>query len=484
MTTPSEPREVVITGIGIVSPIGIGVDAFWDSLSARPFRHSAMVRCFRDSRAPVASAAEIRDFTDESARKVYLKEQRKNLKAMCREIQLGVASALLALENAAVNLDEIDHERLGVEFGANLMLSPPDVLVEACAACCEDGTTDFRSSRWGQTGLTKLEPLWLLRYLPNMPACHISISADARGPSNSLTLDDASGNTVIGEARVRIILRGDADVMIVGVTGTTLHPIKTLHLALWDDLARTPEAPELRARPFDLNRSGRVVAEGSCSFILEDREHAEKRKAKIWGRVLGTGSSCVTDSFQVGNYRKALVNAMRSALRDAGLKPEQIGHINAHGLGTRNVDIAESQAIFDVFGDELGRRIPVTAPKSLLGNSGAGSGLLELAASVVALSHGVIPYTLNYETPDPECPLNIVAGQPLATSNTIVLNINVTRVGQAAAAINPVEVTRASRRVRSIRIFISPKRGGDLHWVAGKIPRFRVRRDRGLCFFS
>lgn len=433
LTTPTESREVVITGIGIVSPIGIGVDAFWDSLAAgrSGVRHGSLFPGFA---APGGVGAEVRDFTEESARKVYLKEQRKNLKAMCREIQLGVASALLALENGAVNLDEIDHERLGVEFGANLMLSPPDVLVEACAACCEGGTADFRSSRWGQTGLTKLEPLWLLRYLPNMPACHISISADARGPSNSLTLDDASGNTVIGEAR-RIIQRGDADVMIVGVTGTTLHPIKTLHLALWDDLARTPEAPESRARPFDLNRSGRVVAEGSCSLILEDREHAEKRNAKIWGRVLGTGSSCVTDANQKGNYRRALANAMRSALRDAGLTPEQVGHINAHGLGTRNVDIEEARAILDVFGDDLGRRIPVTAPKSLLGNSGAGSGLLELSASIIGLSHGLIPHTLNYETPDPECPLNIVAGRPQETTKTTVMNINVTRVGQAAAAV-------------------------------------------------
>ena len=373
MTRPSEPREVVITGIGIVSPIGIGADTFWESLAngRSGVRRSELFPGFA---APGGVGAEVRDFTDESARKVYLKEQRKNLKAMCREIQLGVASALLALEHARVNLEQIDHERLGVEFGANLMLSPPDVLMAACAACCDEGTTNFQTTRWGQTGLTKLEPLWLLRYLPNMPACHISISADARGPSNSLTLDDASGNTVIGEA-MRIILRGDADVMIVGVTGTTLHPIKTLHVALWNDLARTPEAPETRARPFDLHRSGRVVGEGSCSFILEDREHARQRGAKIWGRVLGTGSSCVTNPQQTANYRLALVNAMRGALRDAGFQPNQIGHINAHGLGTREVDIAESRAILDVFGEELGRRIPVTAPKSFLGNSGAGSGL-------------------------------------------------------------------------------------------------------------
>ena len=433
VTRSLETREVVITGVGIVSPIGIGVDAFWDSLSAgrSGVRHAELFPGFA---APDGVGAEVRDFTDESARKVYLKEQRKNLKAMCREIQLGVASALLALQNSEIDLSQIDHERLGVEFGANLMLSPPEVLLEGCVACCDEGTTRFQTTHWGQMGLTKLEPLWLLRYLPNMPACHISISADARGPSNSLTLDDASGNTVIGEA-MRIILRGSADMMIVGVTGTTLHPIKTLHQALWNDLARTPDAPDRRARPFDLNRSGRVVGEGSRSVILEDREHATKRGAKIWGRVLGTGSSCVTSPDQQANYRQALANAMRGALRSAGLRPDQIGHINAHGLGTVDVDIAESQAILDVFGDELGRRIPVTAPKSFLGNSGAGSGLLELAASVIALTHGVIPHTLNYDTPDPACPLNVVAGQPLATSNRIVLSINVTRIGQAAASI-------------------------------------------------
>jgi 3-oxoacyl-[acyl-carrier-protein] synthase II len=130
---------------------------------------------------------------------------------------------------------------------------------------------------------------------------------------------------------------------------------------------------------------------------------------------------------------------MRAALRDAGLRPDQIGHINAHGLGTVKVDVAESMAILDVFGEDLGRRIPVTAPKSFFGNSGAGSGLMELAVSVVGLSHGVIPHTLNYEFPDPECPLNVVAGALQPTKNRVVLSINVTQIGQAAAAI--VEVS-------------------------------------------
>ena len=427
-------RQVVITGIGVLSPIGIGIDQFWKNLAEG---RSGVSHCdlFPGFAAPDGVGGAVTEFTDELARKVYLKNQRKNIKAMCREIQLGVASAGLALQHSEINLDAIDHERLGVEFGANLMLSTPDMLSQGCFPCCDEGSTEFQISRWGQEGLPKMEPLWLLRYLPNMPACHISISSDARGPSNSLTLDDASGNTVLGEA-MRILLRGHADVMITGATGTTLHPIKTLNLALWDDLARTPEAPASRARPFDKDRSGRVVGEGACTFILEDRAHAEKRGAKIWARLLGTGSSCVFNpTGTVKGTRPALVNAMRSALRSAGLTPDQIGHVNAHGLGTQESDAEEANAILDIFGSELGRRIPVTAPKSFMGNSGAGCGTLEMAASVVGLSHGLIPHTLNYETPDPNCPLNIVTGQPRETDNRIVLNINFSRAGQASAAI-------------------------------------------------
>lgn len=427
-------RQVVITGIGLLSPIGIGIDQFWKSLSEG---RSGVHHCdlFPGFASPDSIGGAVTEFTEESARKVYLKEQRKNLKAMCREIQLGVASASLALEHASVPLDSINHERLGVEFGANLMLSTPAMLQDACCTCIDEGSTQFQMSRWGLTGLPRMEPLWLLRYLPNMPACHISISSDARGPSNSLTLDDASGNAVLGEA-MRVLLRGHADIIITGTTGTTLHPIKTLNLALWDDLAKTPEAPEARCRPFDKSRSGRVVGEGACTFILEDRAHAEKRGAKIWARLLGTGSSCVfTMPGTVTGIRRSLANAMQSALRNAGLELGDIGHINAHGLGTRESDVEESKAVIDVFGPDLGKRIPVTAPKSFMGNSGAGSGTLELAASIAGLSHGVIPHTLNYETQDPECPLNVVSGSPRPTDNKIVLNINVTRAGQATASI-------------------------------------------------
>ncbi len=429
----ASPEDVLITGIGVMSPIGVDVDTFWNSLAAG---RSGIIttNLFPGCAAPDQVGGQVTEFTEEAARKVFLKDHRKNLKAMCREIQLGVASAMQALTNSKLDLANINHERLGVEFGANLMLSAPDILSTAVDACLSPEHPTLHMPTWGRVGLPRMEPLWLLRYLPNMPACHISIASDARGPSNSLTLDDASGNTVLGEAQ-RILQRGSADMMITGSTGTTLHPIKTMHLALWNELATTPSEPAKRSRPFDRDAGGRVVAEGACTFILETRSHAEARQAPVLGRILGTGGGVVTTRTGKPLFREALVRAMQAALRSAKLNVDQIGHVNAHGLGMTDVDIAESLAILDVFGPGLGRQIPVTAPKSLLGNSGAGSGTLELAASVVALRNGVIPATLNCENQHPDCPLNIVRGTPRSTSNRIVLNLNVTRSGQASAAI-------------------------------------------------
>jgi 3-oxoacyl-[acyl-carrier-protein] synthase II len=427
-------RDVVITGMGVVSPLGLDLETVWQAVAAGQsgIKPSSL---FPGIAAPNQAGGTVDEFTEEAARKVYLKEHRKNLKAMCREIQLGVAAAMLALKHSGLDLSKIDHTRLGVEFGANLMLSAPDILAASCVACEDPVTHDFLFDQWGSQGLPRMEPLWLLRYLPNMPACHISIVADARGPSNSLTLDDASANTVIGEAQ-RILLRNSADIMITGSTGTQFHPIKTLHMALWHDLATSPDDPAKRARPFDKNRSGRVVAEGAGCFILEDRGHAEARSAKIWGRILGTGGATITDRTGQPKFREAFAGAMRVALKNAGVAPEEIGHINAHGLGTKAIDLAEALAIHDVFGHDLGRRVPITAPKSLLGNSGAGSGSLELMVSLLGLQHGVVPPTINYDTPDPELPpLNIVTGHPRPAANKVVLNVNVSRIGQASASV-------------------------------------------------
>jgi len=433
-SSQNSARRVVITGLGVVSPIGIGVDRFWESLSTGK-SGIAPVEVTGFIAAPSHVGAEVSDFTDATAKSEYLRHHRKSIKVMCREIQLGVASASLALVQSGINLEQVDHERFGVDFGANLMFSPPEVLKDACWSCVEEngGSRTFDYQQWGTKGIGGMEPLWLLRYLPNMPACHIGIHADARGPSNSITLDDASGNLALGEAS-RVIQRNWAELMIAGTTGTRVHAVKSLHAALWDDLASYDDPPETWCRPFDRTRTGQVLGEGACSFLLEEESHAQGRNANILGRVMGVGSSCVANVGGKGNLRQALANAMRAALRDADLSPADIGHVNAHGSAERQGDIEEAQAIHDVFGDYAGK-VPVTALKSYMGNSGSGSGTLELAGSLLALQHGVVPPTLNYSQPDSDCPLNVVHGEPLAVTNRTVLKMNVTRAGQASAII-------------------------------------------------
>jgi 3-oxoacyl-[acyl-carrier-protein] synthase II len=429
------PRRIVITGVGIVSPLGIGFDVFAENLLAGKSGISRL-ESVSYSGAPRNVGGEIKDFTETTARKKYLEKQKKSIKVMCREIQFGVASAALALDNSGLDLESVDHERFGVDFGANLMFSPPEVLKDACWSCVEptDPEFHFQYDQWGGKGMGSLEPLWLLRYLPNMPACHIGIYADARGPSNSITQNEASGNLAVAEA-YRVIERGLADVMIAGTTGTRIHPVKSMHAALWDILAEHgDEPPETWSRPFDATRNGEVLAEGACSFLLEEESHARARGAKILARILGAGSSCTLTHNGRPGVTRAMVNAIGVALRDAGLTPDRIGHINAHGLGTPNMDIDEAQAIHEVFGRRA-EGMPVTALKSALGNSGAGCGSLELAGSLAGLRQGVVPGTLNYRNPDPACRLNIVHGKPLPISNRVALNLNVTGMGQAAALI-------------------------------------------------
>ncbi|MFK7778539.1 MAG: beta-ketoacyl-[acyl-carrier-protein] synthase family protein [Gimesia sp.] len=429
MNTDSK-RRILITGIGILSPIGIGVEAFQDSLLSG---RSGIKKSERYSylAAPDVCVAEIAEFNATTIKKQYLKNQRKSLKVMCREIQLGVASANLVMEESALDLDAVDSERFGIAFGANLMLSPPEVLSPAAVASA-DGL-EFQYKNWGADGLPKMEPLWLLKYLPNMPACHIGIIIDARGPNNSITQAEASGNLVLGEAQ-SVIERGWADVMIAGVTGTRVHEIKSIHAKFWDQLADSPADLSKRSRPFDSMRSGQVTGEAACSLLLEEKSHADNRGAKVWGELLGAGASCVIDRDGIPDNRAAIANSIRSALKNSGVEPGDIGHINAHGLGEQVFDVQEFLAIQDVFGDKA-TEVPVTALKSYIGNSGSGCGIVEASGSLVALKKGVIPATLNYETPDPDCPLNVVQNEPLATSNKLFLKISSTTFGQASVSV-------------------------------------------------
>jgi 3-oxoacyl-[acyl-carrier-protein] synthase II len=417
-------RDIVVTGIGVVSPIGIGKDPFWAALCAR---RSGIRRLdmFDDPALPSPIGGAVADFDA----KQYVRP-RKSLKVMSRDIQLAFAAADLACVDAGLRERPIAPERLGVIFGAAMIPGELDELAGAYRSCLVDGEFDF--CRWGPSAMTELFPLWMLKYLPNMPACHIGIGQDARGPSNSITMGDVSSLSAVAEA-ARVLERGQADAIIVGGVGVGLHPV------IWarGDVGRVSRrcgSPTAASRPFDAERDGVVNGEGAAAFIVESLSHAQARGAAVFARVLGCAATfepgCLTSRATAGRRDGAIRRAITAALRDAELTPAELGCVVAHGTSAVEDDRVEAQAIRAVLGD-----IPVTAPKSNFGYMTGGSGALETAVGVLAVQHKLIPPTLNYEHPDPQCPINVVHGQPRPLDHPTALVLSHSPHGQAVAVV-------------------------------------------------
>jgi 3-oxoacyl-[acyl-carrier-protein] synthase II len=220
--------------------------------------------------------------------------------------------------------------------------------------------------------------------------------------------------------------------MLAGATGTRVHPMKMVHALTQEEVAGNGVDAASASRPFDLNRSGMVLGEGAGTIVLEELETARARGARIYAEVVGTASSSVASKEGISHRETALANVMAGSLRDAGCKPADVGHVHAHGLSTRSCDEDEARAIRRVFENGSGK-VPITAAKSYFGNLGAASGLVELIASVLALKHGRLFPVLNYDTPDPRCPLHVVAQE--AAPGASFLNVNVTPQGQASAVL-------------------------------------------------
>jgi 3-oxoacyl-[acyl-carrier-protein] synthase II len=412
------PREIVITGVGVVSPIGIGCDAFWESLAAgvsgiRP------VDLFDASSLRVRFGGQIPDFDP----KQYVRP-RKSLKVMSREIQIGFAAADLALADAAVVDGWVEPERFGVVFGNDMIYADLEDLEQTYRRSLRDGQFDFHL--WSEAIHEELHPLWLLKHLPNMTASHVAIAHDARGPNNSIVLGDVSGLLAIAEA-ASVISRGWADVMLAGGTGCRLHP--TALVARGDSLL-SHRAEDYRAacRPFDRDRDGMVNGEGAGVIVLEARDHAERRGATIRGVLAAAAARCEPRARRDGLTGSSLRKAIRAVCEAAGLEPRDVGHVNAHGVSTVDMDRAEARAIAAELGD-----VPVTAPKSYFGHMGAGGSAVELAASILGLERGLVPPTLNYHVADPECPVNVVRGEPLTGRPATAVKVNLCSTGQAAA---------------------------------------------------
>ncbi len=428
-------RRVVITGIGLVSPLGNSPEKLWSALSSGQSGVGELTGAPADA-LPTRYGAEAREFTGAiddfgPLDKAMSRTIKKNLKVMCREIQMGVAVAQLALASAKMDLAKANLDRVGVVYGSDYMLTLPQEFASGVRNCLtDDGKFEFRN--WAEKGLPSVEPLWLLKYLPNLPASHIAIFNDLRGPNNSLTMREPSSNLAIGEAYATIV-RGHADAIIAGATGTKIHPARTIHVVTQEEIACGDGDPTRLSRPFDLHRTGAVMGEGAAAIMLEELESARARGAQVLGEVIGAASSAATDKRGTGQIRTAIRNVLKMAIANAGLTPDEVGHVNAHGLGSRRIDAEEAQAIAEVF---KGRKspVPVVAPKSYFGNLGAASGLVELIGSVLALRDGKLFATLNYTTPDPDCPINVVATRDVPAGDVFV-NVSVSPQGQASAAV-------------------------------------------------
>ncbi len=428
-------RRVVIAGLGLISPLGNTPESLWEALSSGRSGVGPL-QAFPARYLPTKFAAEARDFSGaiddfgplEGEKK---KTIRKGLKLMCRESQMGVAAAQRALSDAGLGAsDALDPERTGVVFGTDYMLTLPDDFASGIQHCLgEDGVFDF--TRWAVDGMPQVTPLWLLKYLPNMPASHVAIYNDLRGPNNSLTLREAASNAAVGEA-FRTIVRGSSDVMVAGATGTRVHPMKTVHAITQEEVAGNGVEPTRASRPFDLNRSGMVLGEGAGAVILEELEHAKARGARIYAEVLGAASGSAMNRQGVADRKKVLTNVMIAAIKDSGLEPRDIGHVHAHGLSTRSCDEEEAAALQAVFGARS-TQPPITAAKSYFGNLGAASGLIEMIASVLSIQNGTLFKVLNTDTPDPRCELSLAVEGSKAGAN--FLNVNVTPQGQASAVV-------------------------------------------------
>jgi 3-oxoacyl-[acyl-carrier-protein] synthase II len=296
------------------------------------------------------------------------------------------------------------------------------------AARGSDGKLDMKA--FGSEGIGTFFPLWMLKYLPNMLSCHVSIFHDLQGVSNTVTTGNTSAHQSIGEA-LNIVRRDNADIMVAGAGESKVHPLVMARMNLQGLLPSEEGEPAAASRPFDKTHAGSLASEGAGILVLEEAGHAEKRGRTPLAEIAGFSAVCGGSSPHCyEGMREPVEKAIRRALEQAGVSPEDVSLISACGYGVPNADREEAAAIRAIFPEG----VPVTAMKSMLGNAGAGSGAVELVGAVEAMTHGVIPPTLNFTEPDPECAIAPVTEPTEADLHTVV-SLAFTLGGQASAIV-------------------------------------------------
>ena len=424
-------RRVVITGLGVVAPNGIGKDDFWNAcVNGRSGVRK--ITAFDASTFPVQIAGEVKDF-DPSP--FIPDSMRKSMKVMGRAARFGVGAAGLALQDSGISMENENSERVGVVIGTGIVpIDLPEIMPMLQKIIQEDGTFDL--SNLDPNNSSHMFPLWLLKLLPNMVSAHISMMFNAQGPNSTVTTACVAGTQAVGEG-FRMVARGEADVAIAGGADSRLDPLLLMAYTALGTLSRCNDRPpEEVSRPFDRTRDGFVLGEGAGILILEDLERAKRRGAKIYAEVLGFGSSF--DAYSIikpDPDGRGAARAIRNALEEARVDPSEIGYINAHGTSTKLNDSMETVAIKKIFGEAHAKTVPISSIKSMIGHSIAASGALEAVALALSLSENVVPPTINLHNPDPRCDLDCVPLTARDTNHKMALSTSFGFGGQNGALV-------------------------------------------------
>lgn len=392
-------KRVVVTGLGMISPLGIGVNENWEAICQGKSGIGPITR-FDITDFPSKIAGEVKGFNPED----FI--DKKETKKMDIFIHYALASGMMALKDSGLIIDESNADRVGVLVGAGLGgLS----------------TIERYHSVLLEHGPKKISPFFIPMLIVNLAPGQISIYFGARGPNSSVVTACATGNHSIGEA-CRIIQRGDADVMIAGGSESTITPLAIGGFCSMRALSTRNEEPQRASRPFDKDRDGFVIAEGAGLLILEELEHAARRGAHIYAEIIGFG--CNADAYHISAPSPNGMGAakcMEIALKDARINYDEVDYVNAHGTSTPLNDLSETMAMKTVFRDRA-KKIAVSSTKSMTGHLLGAAGGVEAIYSVLAISRGVIPPTINYETPDPECDLDYVPNTPREATVRVVMS--------------------------------------------------------------
>ncbi len=379
-------RRVVVTGLGLVSPVGIGVEPSWQSLVAGR-SGIGPITLFDASTYPTRIAGEVKNF--EPGDFMDKKEARRN----DRFIQFGLAAAEMAVKDSGLDLAKEDLEQIGCIVGAGMGGL---------------GTIEENRTLLTERGLKRISPFFIPSLIINLAPGQISIRYGFKGPNFSTVSACATGNHSIGDALL-YIERGLAEVMVAGGCEATITPLGIGGFCAARAMSERNHAPEKASRPFDKGRDGFVAGEGAGILILEEYQRARKRGARIYAELAGYGASA--DAYHVTSPApegEGGQRAMKMALKFAGVNPDQVGYVNTHGTSTPQGDVAECQAINKVFGDHARKGLVVSATKSMTGHLLGAAGGAEAVIAVLALSRGVVPPTINVEEQDPECQLDVV----------------------------------------------------------------------------